>query len=275
MDANEHQKRHWNSVAGGWDAWSDWTTRNFSPIADWFRDNAGWKPGARILDVACGCGFPMVAAAQSVLPGGAVVATDISPEMLAMASRRAEANGLDNIRFVEMDAEDLKFEDAEFDTVTNAYGLMFCADPSRAVGNAYRVLKSGGRLAAVTWDDPSSSPFFSVIFSAAAPFLSFPPPDAAAPGPFRLTSPAELESLLLEGGFADVRVETVEMTCELASAAEYLQVFSDLAWKAKVAALSRADLTCLREAIATVTEPYVIDGRIRVRAASLCVSGHR
>jgi ubiquinone/menaquinone biosynthesis C-methylase UbiE len=72
VDVREQQKKHWNAVAGGWAAWFDWTTRNFRPVADWFRDAAGWKPGARILDVACGAGFPALAAATSVRPGGTI-----------------------------------------------------------------------------------------------------------------------------------------------------------------------------------------------------------
>jgi ubiquinone/menaquinone biosynthesis C-methylase UbiE len=153
VDVKEQQKKHWNAVAGGWAAWFDWTNRNFQPVADWFRDVADWKPDARILDVGCGSGFPALAAA-SVRPRGSVVATDISPEMLAVASSRATADALDNIEFVEMDAEQLKFDDAAFDAVTNAYGLMFCPDLPRASREAHRLLKPGGRFALVTWDDP-------------------------------------------------------------------------------------------------------------------------
>ena len=119
MNVKEQQKKHWNAVAGGWGTWLDWTSRNFQPIADWLGNAAHWQPGARVLDVACGSGFPALATAAAVRPGGTVVATDISPEMLAMASR-AKRDALDNVEFVEMDAEHLRFGDGEFDAVTNA-----------------------------------------------------------------------------------------------------------------------------------------------------------
>jgi ubiquinone/menaquinone biosynthesis C-methylase UbiE len=277
VEVKDQQKKHWNAVADGWAAWFDWTEQNFSAVTDWFRDAADWKPGGRILDVGCGSGFPALAAAASIRPGGSVVATDISPEMLAVASSRANADGLDNIEFVEMDAEQLKFDDAEFDAVTNAYGLMFCPDVPRAFREAHRVLRPGGRFALVTWDDPSQSPFFSVITPVAVPFLSLQPPDLAAPGPFRLSSPSQLELLLSEAGFSDVRVESVAMTLELASAAEYLQIFSDVAWKARVASLSDPDLARFREAVAEAARPYVdeVSGRLRLVATSLCASGRR
>src|SRR6266545_2524334 len=101
------QTKHWNTVARGWADWFEWTERNFCPVTDWLRDAAGWRAGARVLDVACGAGYPALAAAAAVRPGGRVVAVDISPEMLRAASRRATAAGIDNIEFSEMDAEQL------------------------------------------------------------------------------------------------------------------------------------------------------------------------
>lgn len=273
MDVREQQKKHWNAVAGGWGTWLDWTSRNFQPIADWLGHAAPWQPGARVLDVACGSGFPALAAAAAVRPGGSVVAIDISPEMLAVAAARAQRGALDNVEFLEMDAERLKFSDGEFDAVSNAYGLMFSPDLPRAIAEARRVLRSQGRFLAVTWDEPARNPFFSVITSVAAPFLSIQLPAAGAPGPFRLSSVTEVESLLREAGFSGVRVDRVPMILELASADEYLQVFTDVAWKARVAALSDRDLVRLREAITEAVQPHLVGGRVRLAASSLCAAG--
>src|SRR5207244_6168346 len=113
-----------------------------------------------VLDVACGAGYPALAAAVAVQPEGRVVATDISQQMVIATRRRATALGLDNIEVVEMDAEHLQFGDAVFDAVTNAYGLMFCPDVGRALSEAHRVLKPGGRAAFVSWDDAARGPVF-------------------------------------------------------------------------------------------------------------------
>ena len=229
MAAKDQQKKHWNAVAEGWAVWFDWTASNFGAVTDWFRDAAGWTPGAHVLDEACGSGYPALVAATYLRPGGTVVATDISPEMVAVASRRAKADGLDNIQFFEMDAEQLRFPDASFDAVTNAYGLMFCPDPQRALAEIRRVLKPGGRVALAAWDDPSKSPFFSAISGVAASFLSLQRPDPAAPGPFRFAPTGRLDTLLREAEFSDAHVESLPATFELASADEYLRLFRDVA----------------------------------------------
>ena len=81
-----------------------------------------------MLDVACGSGYPALAAARAVRPGGRVVATDLSSRMIGVASDRARAEGLHHIEFVQRDGEDLQFHNESFDAVTNAYGLMFCTE---------------------------------------------------------------------------------------------------------------------------------------------------
>lgn len=269
----QQQLKHWDAVADGWDAWLAWTERNFSPVTDWFVDAAGWRPGLRALDVACGAGYPALIGAARLRPEGTQVATDISPAMVAAVSRRAQGAGLLNVECAAMDAEHLQLPDASFDAVTNAYGLMFCPDPQRAVDEAYRVLKPGGRFALAAWDEPSKSPFFTVITAVAAPMLSLPVPDPGAPGPFRLASAPLLEGMLRTSGFSSVSVESRPATFELASAAEYVRVFRDVAWKKRLTALPSSVLAGFEEAVARAVRPFTTNGRVRLAATSLCASG--
>jgi len=271
----EKQLRHWNAVAEGWDTWFEWTVRNFASLTDWFDRSGVWRPGTRVLDVACGSGYPALVGATRVGSTGRVVATDVSPAMLAVARRRAAARALANVEFVERDADDLQFDGESFDAVTNTYGLMFCDDIARALLEARRVLKPGGRLAVATWDDRSKSPFFTVIGGVAADVLSLPQPASGEPGPFRLASSAALAQTLDDAGFSDVVVDSRAMTFELASPGEYCRIFSDLAWKSRIEALSGAEAARFTSAVGEAARPFIEDGRLRLVATSVCAVGSR
>ena len=122
------QRNQWDAVADGWAARSDWTEQAFQPLTTWFQEIASQPAHPRILDAASGTGYPALAMARAVRPGGRVVASDVSARMIALAAERARRETLDNIEFVQMDAEALAFQDSSFDIVTNACGLMFCLE---------------------------------------------------------------------------------------------------------------------------------------------------
>jgi enediyne biosynthesis protein CalE5 len=266
----EQQRRHWDGVAAGWAAWLDWTERNFIPITNWLADAADWTPGRHVLDVACGVGYPALAAAARVAPHGHVTATDLSSEMIASASQRAHARGLRNVEFTQMEAERLDYDEASFDAVSNVYGLMFSPDPERALQEAMRVLKPGGQIALVVWDELGKSPFFSAITDVARSVLGLAQPDPSGPGPFRFARPATLEEVVRTAGFSRCRVDSVRAIFEFTSADEYFQVFRDVAWKSRVDALSPDALAAFRRAIVEATRSYQVNGGLHLAASSLC-----
>ena len=274
-DVTHRQNKHWSAVAGGWSVWFDWTERNFEPLTAWLLGLTASKAATRILDVGCGAGYPAITLAKALGVGSRIVATDLSPEMIQAASRRASATGLRNIEFVQCDAEDLRFDDHSFDVVTNADGLMFCPDPSRALAEAFRVLVSGGQIALATWDAPSKSPFFTVIRDVAATVLALREPRCDEPHPFRLSSAERLRSLLDAAGFSATEVESVPMTFECQSPLEYCQMFTDLAWGARVGALPPQEQARFREGVVCATRPYADRERLRLVATSLRVSARR
>ncbi len=269
----DRQLKHWNTVADGWGVWFEWTERNFAPLTAWLRDAAGWAPGARVLDVACGAGYPALAAARAVEPGGRVIASDLSSEMLAVAAAHARREGLATIEFAQVDAESIPYPDDSFDSVTNTYGLMFSPDPQRALEEAHRVLDRHGRIAIVTWDDPARSPFFTTARAAAAQHLGLAAPAPDEPHPFRLASPDALEQMLRTAGFSAIRVTGLAMTFESASTREHCQMFTDLAWKSKVAALSEDQKQAFEKAMAEAARPFMDGERVRLVATSLCACG--
>ena len=228
-----------------------------------------------MLDVACGAGYPALAAARAVQPGGSVVATDLSRPMIDVASERARTEGLHNIEFAQRDGEDLEFDPESFDALMNAYGLMFCPDPSRALDEAHRVLVPGGRIALATWDVMSQSTFFTVLRDVAAEFFVLRDPGPDEPNPFRLASGDMLQSMLEEAGFSSIHVDRLTMTFECESALDYCQIFKDYGWKSRIDALPYDENARFYQALTEAARPYAGSGRLRLAATSLCASAQR
>src|SRR3954454_16597382 len=105
------------------------------------------RPGERLLDVAAGTGNTALAAARR---DADVVCTDIVPELLEYARRRAELEGLAFETEV-ADAQSLPYEDGSFDVVTSTIGVVFAADAEQAASELVRVLRPGGRLGLTAW----------------------------------------------------------------------------------------------------------------------------
>ena len=116
------------------------------------------RPGQRVLDVATGTG--LVASELARRGGCEVVALDQSEEMLAGARARAAADpGLaDRVTFVQGEAEQLPFEDGEFDALTFTYLLRYVDDPVATMRELARVVRPGGRIGMVEFAVPSAAP---------------------------------------------------------------------------------------------------------------------
>src|SRR5215470_5906029 len=127
------QREQWSHVAQGWQRRWVAFERDAQPLSDRLMELAHIAPGQRVLDVATGIGEPAMTAARRVGPAGSVVAIDQAAEMLAVALERMQAGGVENIEFVEGDAETLVVEPASFDAVVSRWGLLFFQDPVAAL----------------------------------------------------------------------------------------------------------------------------------------------
>src|SRR4051812_26655936 len=105
------------------------------------------RPGERLLDVGGGTGNTALAAARR---DAEVVCTDIVPELLEHARKRAELEGLTYETEV-ADAQALPYDDGSFDVVTSTIGVVFAADAEQAAAELVRVLRPGGRLGPTAW----------------------------------------------------------------------------------------------------------------------------
>ena len=164
-------------------------------------------PADRVLDVGCGTGSITRAAARRA---GCAVGIDLSSAMLGRAVRRAVAEGLENVRFVQGDAQVHEFAPGSFDLAVSRTGVMFFGDPVAAFANIGRALRPGGRLAALVWQPLAANEWMTALMGTlngtgpVAERAAIPAPDG--PGPFSLGDPARIRSVLGSAGFAGIEV---------------------------------------------------------------------
>src|SRR5919199_3906438 len=129
-------------------------------------------------------GEPAFSLAHAVGTTGRVVATDVSVGMLELIDEGARAQRLDNLTTRMANAEALPFEDAVFDRLTCRQGIMHVPDADRALREARRVLKTGGRAAFLVWGPPTGQTMM-IHQAVLARHIEIPRPAPDAPGPFR------------------------------------------------------------------------------------------
>jgi enediyne biosynthesis protein CalE5 len=216
------QRQMWDNVAAGWQAWWETFESGAQKVSDKLVELAEIKPGDKVLDIATGIGEPAVTAARRVKPNGKVVATDISPQMIAIAKSRAKSLGLDSLmEFREGDAEKLKFPNSTFNAVLSRWGLMFLPNLPMALTTMRQFLTSGGRLSAAVWSAPSKVPLLDLAFSTVQKQINAPASPPGTPGPFALADAEALERSFSQAGFKDVRVEAFPITFGFDSAESY------------------------------------------------------
>ncbi len=142
------QRYGWDKAAAHYERF--WA-RQLEPAQRRLLALAALAPGERVLDVACGTGLVTLPAADAVGRNGAVVATDISDEMVRGLRDVAAARGLSWVTVERRDAEELRLPDGSFDAALCALGLMYVPDPLQALREMRRALRPGGRVAVAVW----------------------------------------------------------------------------------------------------------------------------
>jgi ubiquinone/menaquinone biosynthesis C-methylase UbiE len=213
----------WETAAEAWHRWAPTLRSWLGPATERMLDLAGVVPGARVLDVAAGAGDQTLQIASRVGPEGRVLATDISPAILALAGAEARRAGLGNVTTRVMDGEQLELEDATFDVVVSRVGLIYFPDQQRALSEMRRVLVPRGRVAAIVYSTPARNGFFSAPVAVVRRHAQLEPPAPGQPGPFSLGGPGAIEEAFTKAGFSDVRAERIQAPLCMESAAACLR----------------------------------------------------
>lgn len=145
-----------HSVAAQYDVMND--LMSFGIHRLWKRftiDASGVRPGNKVLDLAGGTGDLTAKFSRLVGKEGSVVLADINSSMLNVGRDKLRDKGLvQNIEYVQANAECLPFEENTFDVVTIAFGLRNVTDKDKALRSIYSVLKPGGRLLVLEFSKP-------------------------------------------------------------------------------------------------------------------------
>jgi SAM-dependent methyltransferase len=219
----ETTRQQWQEAAASWHRWGSALEEWLSEATELMLDLGRVAQGSRVLDVAAGAGGQTVAAARRVGAGGAVLATDISSNILEFAAREARAAGFGNVAVRTMDGERLDVDDASFDAVVSRLGLIYFPDQQGALREMRRALRDGGRVSAIVYSTPDRNGFFSIPVSIIRRIAGLPAPAPGLPGPFSLGQPGVLEAAYESAGFGNVEVRTVDAPVRFSSAAKCVQ----------------------------------------------------
>ncbi len=156
-----------HSVAARYDLMNDLMSAGIHRVWKRFTiELSGVRTGHSVLDIAGGTGDLAARFADIVGPAGRVVLADINDSMLKVGRDKLLDHGrMDNLEFVQADAQSLPFPDASFDCVTIAFGLRNVTDKDAALRSMLRVLKPGGRLLVLEFSKPAN-PLLSRAYDA-------------------------------------------------------------------------------------------------------------
>jgi len=268
------QRAAWAGLSAGWEKWDPVIMDQLGPVGAAIIECLGIAGDQQHLDIAAGTGEPGLTVAR-LAPGGHVVLTDLAAEMLDIATRRADAQGITNVEARVCSADDLPFGDAAFDSVSVRFGYMFFPDVARATAEFARVLRPGGRLCSSVWARPDQNPWTTIAMAAIAAEAVLAPPDPDGPGMFRCAAPGYVSALYQVAGLRDVAEWDVGVELVTDSPEQYWEMISEHVSLA-VAALAQAGEPAqerIAKAVIARASTYEQDGRVRIPGVARCIAG--
>jgi SAM-dependent methyltransferase len=130
--------------------------------------------------------------------------------MLAVARRRATADGVPNVEFRQADAQVHAFDPGTFDVAISRFGVMFFEDRTAAFTNLASALRSGGRLSMVTWQHIEKNEWLMTVRETLAAGRDLPVPQAGVPGPKALADQDDARRMLAGPGLESIGFTSIE-----------------------------------------------------------------
>ncbi len=178
--------------------------RYFPIFGEWLVETAQIPEGAQVLDVACGRGAVLFAAAERVGPNGHVTGIDLAEGMARETQMEIQRRGLKQAEARQMDAEHLTFPDSSFDFVLCGFSLQFFPHLSRALSEFRRVLKPDGHIAVTTWaSDDERWSWFDDLRNTYGAVIKL--------GSQSLDKPEEIQRWFSQAGFGNIQITSKEL----------------------------------------------------------------
>jgi ubiquinone/menaquinone biosynthesis C-methylase UbiE len=185
----------------------------FEPYAQDLVPRLAWLRKGNVLETACGTGAVTQALRTGLSTEVSIVATDLNPDMLEIASKRVPSG----VTFQQADAQELPFKDNSFDAVVCQFGVMFFPDKALGFREALRVLRPGGAFFFNVWDTLEKNKLSFTFARGVEEALPEIAPCFISRVPFSCGDYEPLLAMLREHGFDDVTVDTVAKTSEAPS----------------------------------------------------------
>lgn len=256
----------WNLVATGY---AETTMKVFEQYAAEAIAASRLKPGAEVLDVACGPGTLGLMVAREA---GSVHGIDFSESMLAVFRQKIEQQGHGNITLHCGNAQALPYADATFDAAFSLFSLMFFPDRARGFAEIHRTLKPGGSIAVTSWAPVDQSPAMQTMFGA----LRAIKPDLPQPqrSVTTLENPDVFEQEMQQAGFRSIEIRSVTKPYPVLSIPEFWEgmvkgsapiqmmkkSMGEEMWREK----EKLALTWLEETLPTLPTPLTSDAWLGV-----------
>lgn len=253
----------WNRLYAGYHAhWEHLTTQAIPKMLD----ATQVADGVSVLDIASGPGYVSVAAA---LRGAKTVGVDLSENMVALSTK-----SYPDLLFKVGDAEALSFEEQSFDTVLINFGVLHFPDADKALQEACRVLKRGGRLGFTAWAGPEGSAI-GIAMNAIAEEGSLDVDLPQGTPVFRFADHDECKTTLGAVGFRDVSCIDLKLTWTLPNPGSLMSSFQQAT--ARTSGLLGAQdpkvLPSIEAAMTDACLPYVKGDRTELPMPAVLTTG--